>query len=53
MEEHPGRTSPSQETGMTTCAGDVELYPGHGGEDAERADDPAAASVGGSNSQNH
>ena len=38
---------------MTTCAGDVELYPGHGGEDAERADDPAAASVGGSNSQNN
>ena len=38
---------------MTTCAGDVELHPGNGGEDAERADDPAAAPVRGSNSENH
>ena len=54
MEEHPGGTSfSSQETGMKTCAGDVELHPGHGGEDTERADNPAAASIGGGKSPNN
>ena len=38
---------------MSTFAGDAELHPGYGGEDAERADDPAATPVRGSNSPNH
>ena len=40
-------------TGMTSCTGDAELHPGHGGEDTERADDPAATAVRGGDSQNH
>ena len=38
---------------MTSCTGDAELHPGHGGEDTERADDPAATAVRGSESPNH
>lgn len=54
MEEHPGKTVLSKKSiGMTSCAGDAELHPGHGGEDTERADDPAATAVRGGDSQNH
>ena len=54
MEEHPGKTVLSKKkTGMTSCTGDAELHPGHGGEDTERADDPAATAVRGGDSPNH